>query len=802
LKTKGIYFLYRFLQAFALPVLLLYFVFRGLRNRGYWHSLPQRFGFLPGSFTQTGPGAIWLHAVSVGEVLSCIEFLRQLRAEFPRTRIFVSTSTLAGRATAGDKLGALSDGVFYAPVDYVFAVRRVLRALRPSVVVIAETEIWPNLFRETKRTGAALTLVNARISDKAFPRYRPWRRFFAAILLALDAILAQSEEIRERFLALGAPPGKVLAGGNFKYDFEPRALPAGSPVQDLLHRLQPAHVWIAASTMPPAAAGDVDEDDIVIAAFQRLAPGYPGLMLILAPRKPERFSLTAGKLDAAGIPYVRRSALGTANLDTANLDTPDPGTSNGSRPRVLLLDSIGELSGLFAVADVVFMGGTLVRRGGHNILEPALFGKPVITGPHMENFQAIADDFRAAAASVPIASGAELAAAVERLLAAPGEAREIGSRALRRAQAQRGASARAAVSLRQLRTVPAYRPALPWYALAWLLARLWEWGSRRRQSRDLGRVRRLPVPVISVGNLTMGGTGKTPCVLRLVELLAERGRKPGILTRGYGRQSPDPSLQVAAGEAVPPHHSGDEAQIFIRSGLAPVGIGANRFNSGTRLLEKFDAGVLVLDDAFQHRKLARDVDIVLIDALDPFGGGGVFPLGRLREPIAGLSRAGVVLITRCEASDLAGPIGREVARWNPQAPIFQSSVEPRAWIEHSTGKRFPLSERPFRRIGAFCGLGNPAAFRGTLEGLGVEIAGWIEFDDHHRYRPSELRHLAHHMAASGATALVTTQKDSINLCEGAAELAAPLPLYWLEIGIRIERQEEFLRAIENRIFEK
>ena len=723
----------------------------------------------------------------MGEVISCIEFLRQLRGEFPRTRIFVSTSTLAGRAAAGDKLGALADGVFYAPVDYVFAVRRVLRALRPSAVVIAETEIWPNLFRETKRTGAALALVNGRISDRAFARYLRWRGLFAAVMPALDAILAQSEEVRRRFVALGAPPGKVQVAGNFKYDFEPRALPAGSPVTALLDRIRPAQVWIAASTMPPAAAGDVDEDDIVIAAFQRLATAYPDLLLILAPRKPERFAVAAGKLDSAGLSYVRRSALGSQN------------GSRPTTPQVLLLDSIGELSGLFAVADVVFMGGTLARRGGHNILEPALFGKPVIAGPHMENFQAIADDFRSANASVAIASGEELADAVDRLLAVPGEAREIGSRGLACAQAQRGASARAVASLRQLRTVPKYRPTVLRYWLAWPLARVWEWGAYRRQRRDLRHVRRLPVPVISVGNLTMGGTGKTPCVLRLVELLKERGQKPGILTRGYGRQSPEPCLHVAAGEAVPPHQSGDEAQIFIRSGLAPVGIDADRFDSGTRLLAKFDAGVLVLDDGFQHRKLARDADLVLIDALDPFGGGDVFPLGSLREPVAGLSRASVVLITRCEASDLAEPAAREVARWNSRAPIFQSSVEPRAWMEQATGKRIALSDPSFRRVGAFCGLGNPATFRRTLEGLGIEIADWLEFSDHHRYRPSELRHLAHQMSACGAEVLVTTQKDAINLSDGAADLVAPLPLYWLEIGISIEREAEFLRAIDEQI---
>jgi len=743
--------------------------------------LPQRFGFLPRSFRQTGPGAIWLHAVSVGEVLSCLEFLRLLRKEFPRTRVFVSTSTLAGRSTAADKLRGLADGVFYAPVDYVFAVRRVLRTLRPSVVVTAETEIWPNLFREVKRTGAALTLVNGRISDKAFPRYLPWRWLFAAVMPALDSILAQSKEIQERFVVLGAPPERVRVAGNFKYDFAARAPAADSPVKKLLERLRPSHIWIAASTMPPAAPGDPDEDDVVLAAFQELAARHAELLLILAPRKPERFAVAAAKLEAAGIRYVRRSDLGGQPVD---------------RPQVLLLDSIGELSGLFAVADVVFMGGTLAQRGGHNLLEPALFGKPVIAGPHLENFQAIADDFRASAAYVRIAGPGELAGAVARLLAAPEEAQEIGRRAQACAEAKRGASARAVEEVRSLRQVPVFRPAMPWYAMAWLLARLWEWGSRRKQRGDLERRRRLPVPVISVGNLTMGGTGKTPCVLRLVELLKGRGQKPGILTRGYGRQSHNAYLSVAPGANVAAHDSGDEAQIFIRSGLAPVGIGADRFEAGTRLLREFQPEVLVLDDGFQHRKLDRDVDIVLIDALEPFGGGDVFPLGRLREPAAGLARADVILITRCEASDLAEPIARAVRRWNPRAAIFRASVEPRTWVENVTGRRYRPAARPFTRAGAFCGLGNPAAFRRSLDAMGVEVVDWIEFDDHHRYRPRELSHIVHQVAAKGANALVTTEKDAINLCEDSGHLTAPLSLYWLEIGMKIENEGEFLEAVE------
>src|SRR5690242_8188252 len=246
LKTKGIYFLYRFLQALALPALLLYFLYRGTKQRRYLASLVERFGFLPRSFRQTRPGAIWLHAVSVGEVLSCLEFLKRLRAEFPNSALFVSTSTLAGRATAGEKLTDITDGVFYAPVDYCFAVRRVLRTLQPSVVVVAETEIWPNLFREVKRTRAGLLIVNGRISDKAFPRYCRFRWLFRAVLPHADAVLAQSPEIARRFEALGAE--RVRVGGNFKYDFEPRSAPEDSPVRAFLGRIQPRSVWIAAST--------------------------------------------------------------------------------------------------------------------------------------------------------------------------------------------------------------------------------------------------------------------------------------------------------------------------------------------------------------------------------------------------------------------------------------------------------------------------------------------------------------------------------------------------------------------------
>src|SRR5580698_6173024 len=424
LKIKGIYLLYRTLQALGSPLVLLYFLYRGVWDRGYLRTLPQRFGLLPRSYKQTGPGAIWLHAVSVGEITGCVEFLRRLRAGFPNSRVFVSTSTLAGRATADDMLRDLADGIFYAPVDYVCIVRQVLRVLQPSVVVIAETEIWPNLLREIKRTGAAIAIVNGRISDRAVPRYRKLGWFFSAVLPAVDAILAQSEEMRERFMELGAPAAQVRASGNFKYDFEPRTADADSPVRKLIERAKPDKIWIAASTMPP------DEDDAVIATFRDLAGRHPKLMLILAPRKPAAFDDSAAKLSAAGVRHLRRRDL----HDGDSLDLPG----------ALLLDSIGELSGLFSVADAVFMGGTLVDRGGHNILEPALFAKPIVMGPHMENFRAIATDFLAADACVEIPNASALTAVIGKLLDSPEAAQKIGRRAYACAQAKRGASERAA----------------------------------------------------------------------------------------------------------------------------------------------------------------------------------------------------------------------------------------------------------------------------------------------------------------------------------------------------------------------
>ncbi len=248
MKRKAIFLLYRVFAWLASPILLVYLLSRGLRNPGYLSTLRERCGGISPSWQQTVPASIWFHAVSVGEVLAAIPLIEEVRKRTPGTPVFVSTSTLAGRETAEKRLTGLADGIFFAPLDFVCFVRRVLRRLKPSVVVILETEIWPNLFREAKRIGCGLILVNGRISDRVFPRYRRFAPLFSVVLELCDIILVQSDEMRARFAASGAPPDRVRVGGNLKYDFAASTLPAGSPALAFIEAHQGQPLWIAAST--------------------------------------------------------------------------------------------------------------------------------------------------------------------------------------------------------------------------------------------------------------------------------------------------------------------------------------------------------------------------------------------------------------------------------------------------------------------------------------------------------------------------------------------------------------------------
>ena len=292
----------------------------------------------------------------------------------------------------------------------------------------------------------------------------------------------------------------------------------------------------------------------------------------------------------------------------------------------------------------------------------------------------------------------------------------------------------------------------------------------------------------------MGGAGKSPVTAHLAERLRTLGRNPAILTRGYRRKSHEPVVIVPRGETAVIHRTGDEAQIFVREGQAHIGIGGDRFAVGERMERELKPGVFLLDDGFQHVSLKRDADLVLIDALDPLA-GGMFPLGRRREPLESLARATAILVTRVDPGQGISGIERMIRRYNSRAPIFRSRVVPRQWVEFDGGASRELTESGLKRVAAFCGLGSPRAFWRSLEEMNLEVAFRWTFGDHHPYHPSELQRLARQASAVGAEALVTTEKDIMNLCEGAMEILAPHKLFWLRIGVEIEGEEELLRHI-------
>ncbi len=745
---------------------LVYGLYRVLRNGAYAGTLRERLGFLPERLCKERGGAVWIHAVSVGEVIAAGTLVREMRKDWAglgNTPVFVSATTLGGYATARDSLGAGIAGVFYAPLDWAWVIRRVLRRLQPSMVVVLETEIWPNLFREAKRAGCGLIIANGRISDQAAGKYERFRWFFRHVLCWPDRILVQSEPMRARYIGAGAPENRVEVAGNLKYDFEAREADPDSPVAVWLAAGE-GPVLIAAST---TADGETDEDRVALVAWEQ----SEGWRLILAPRRPERFPIVAELLK--GTRFWRRSA----------------GRAQGDE-RILLLDTMGELASLFPFADVVFQGGTLTETGGHNFLEPALAGKPVIVGPRLENFREIAEDFRAHEAFLEIANGGELPAAVRKAF----EDLDLGERGRARAEAHRGAARATVACIRQIYGESLFHrlPILPARLLLTPLARIWKAGSARRQAREFRNRRALNTPVISIGNITAGGTGKTPFVLHLAKRFRERGFEPVVLTRGYGRISHRERLLLPRGTKAAVRHTGDEPQILLRSGWTGLAVAGDRYLAGWDAEAVLHPDVFLVDDGFSHQRLARDVDVVLVDSLDPFGGSELLPLGRLREPLEAMRRADIFVITRCSGAGPLQAIEHRLREFNERAPIFRSRLVTREWIAVDTEQPGTPPARPI----AFCGLGNPGSFWNSIDELGIEPLDRFSYGDHHQYAPRELHRLARYARASRAGALLTTEKDVVNFPEDAGALFEGLPVFFLRVDVEVEDEPALLRLLD------
>lgn len=417
------YVFYSLLLALTMLFSLPYWVAQMLRSGKYRAGISERLGFVPRRLAKSnGRTVLWVHAVSVGEVLALKPLLEMLRQG--GYNVFLSTTTLSGQTLARRQFG--DEKVFYFPFDFTFAVRRYLRKLNPRVVVVAETEFWPNFLRLSKAQGAAIAIVNARISDRSLPGYQRFRRLLQPVLRQVDLFLAQSALHRRRLIDIGADPQRIKIAGNLKFDA--KTLPPASVAQQLQAALDDSFpVVVCGSTMQ-------GEENFVLNAFRTVVAEFPKAVMVLAPRHPERFPEVWRLLLQCGLKCWRRSEL-----------MADTRLCGG----ILLLDTVGELANVYSLASLAFVGGSLVPGGGHNILEPARYAVPITIGPSSENFREIMQAFTAAGA-VKIVTTQTIAQEWLGLLKSPEMSKALGQRGRQIVQDHAGATEKTLTELKSL----------------------------------------------------------------------------------------------------------------------------------------------------------------------------------------------------------------------------------------------------------------------------------------------------------------------------------------------------------------
>jgi 3-deoxy-D-manno-octulosonic-acid transferase len=422
------YFLYSILLGVGVLALLPRFLFDALRHGKYAAGLRERAGKIP-KLDSEGRPVVWLHCVSVGEAQAARPLARALLARYANHALVVSTTTLTGQRVAREAFAGDAALVFYFPFDWAWSVRRALRAVNPSAVLVMETELWPRFFRECGRRGVPVALVNGRVSEKSFGRYRLIRFFIRRILSDLTLAAMQTESDASRVRALGLAPERIRVTGNVKFDIEE----AGS--HPLTEELRERFGLDGRRPLVVAASTHAPEERVALEAYKLINDSNVKTRprLLLAPRHPERFGEVASMLDASGLSWSRRGAR------------PD---ESDAECDVILLDSIGELRAAYPLASVVFVGGSVAPVGGHNILEPALAARAVVTGAHTSNFKAIVETFleHGALVQLPDAEDAEaarlLARALRELLEDDAKRRSAGERARAVLEQNRGATAR------------------------------------------------------------------------------------------------------------------------------------------------------------------------------------------------------------------------------------------------------------------------------------------------------------------------------------------------------------------------
>ena len=813
--------LYNLAAILAVVLIIPVFLVRAMRERGFVERVRQSLGFFPEHALDkvAKKNCIWVHAASVGEIVAASPLIREFRKEFPKSPILVSVVTTSGYEMA-NRIIKDADSIIYFPLDLTWRAGSLLRRIHPRVFMPGETELWPNFLKNAKKLKIPVMMVNGRISDKSVNRYKHLHSVLDDMISTVRKFAMQSPIDAEYIMRLGAPPELVTVTGNTKFDqtYTDVSLAEKKKLISEMGLVKNGGIFLAGSTHR-------GEEMPVLEAFAALRKKFPEAKLIIAPRELLRTTEIVALCRHKGFSVARRTEL----LEEPRADHD-----------IVILDTIGELGRVYSIGDVIYVGGSLISHGGHNILEPAAHGKAIIVGHNMFNFKDTHVLFTKRNACITVHDEAELCDAVTRLFEDEGERRRMERETLAIVSENKGASRKTAKILREfleefeqgenagkVRTterVENFRTyvtdlmrrrhaeglglrivmgLLHSFSLVYRqLVNLKLWG----YETGIFKRKRLGCYVISLGNITVGGTGKTPTAQYLAATIRDMGRRVVILNRGYrakwrgdvGIVSDGQKLYMDATEA------GDEAFMLAKHlPEVPVLIGAERALTGQYAIEHFGAEVAILDDGYQHWQLARDMDILLIDAVNVFGNGYMLPRGTLREPVSHIERAGVCLLTKV---DQAVGVSREhikntIRKYNEKALIVESIHRPRRFVELKdwhrdiAGEGVDIKALAGKRVMAVSAIGNPMSFEQTLCDIGARIAESLRFPDHHEYTTKELQDVLDQAVSLGAEAIVFTEKDAVKIPLTIIEAKAPIPMFVICVEVTFQEGAEPFQAM-------
>ena len=831
-------FLYNLAAILIVTIIIPIFVLRATRERGFIERIKQSFGFYPQETIDkvAGKNAIWVHAASVGEIVATSPLVREFRKVFPDSPILVSVVTTGGYEMA-HRIIKDADAIIYFPLDLPFLASRVVGRIRPRVFLPVETELWPNFLKKAKQLDVPVMMVNGRISDRSVKQYKYLFGMLREMIGTVKCFAMQSSIDADYIMRLGAPRELVTVTGNTKFDQAYTSVSAEerAALIEELGLSGASRIMIAGSTHR-------GEEELVLAAFKAVREKDPGVRLIIAPREVLRTLEVEHLCRKAGFTVTTRKELQKG--DAARGED------------IVILDTVGELGRVYGLGDVIYIGGSLIPHGGHNILEPAAHGKAIIVGNQMFNFKDIHALFRNRNAVVTVTNGEELTREMLRLFGDAAERARLEAETLAIINENKGASEKSArILVEMLETYESCRSiraqerivghrvratqkvanfqtyfidlvhdkevrgisrrlimgvfyvfSLIYEQLVNLKLTMYRWGWAKKE--------RLGCYVISLGNVTVGGTGKTPTAQHLAREISDMGYRVAILNRGYrakwrgevGIVSDGRTLKMDAETA------GDEAFMLAKHlPNVPVLIGAQRAVTGRYAIEHFGAEVAILDDGYQHWQLARDMDILLVDAVNVFGNGYLLPRGTLREPLSHIDRADVCLMTKVDqaAPGAIAHIWETFRSYNQDGLILESIHQPRQfvrlsdWYEDIAAGGVPVTEMEGRKVLAVSAIGNPASFEQTLADLGIEMVESMRYPDHHDYGERDMAEVLYRAETLGVEAIVITEKDAVKVPGDVVRAKWRIPMYVISVEVTLQKgREEFFQELKRQLAEK